>query len=104
MDNSRRTFLGGVAGAGAYALLGETLAQEKPAPAPAPAAPAGTITNEVVKSQKHTSMEYHSDRPLTGSVPAHQHDFAVTPADRMSCATTCSHGYLRGATHGGEGW
>jgi len=28
-------------------------------------------------------MEYHSERPLTGSVPAHQHDFDVTPNDRM---------------------
>jgi DMSO/TMAO reductase YedYZ molybdopterin-dependent catalytic subunit len=28
-------------------------------------------------------MEYHSDRPLTGSVPAHEHDFDVTPSDRM---------------------
>jgi DMSO/TMAO reductase YedYZ molybdopterin-dependent catalytic subunit len=80
MDNSRRTFLGGVAGVGAYALLGETLAQEKPAAAPVPA---GTVPNEAVKSEKHASMAYHSERPLTGSVPAHQHDFDVTPADRM---------------------
>ena len=28
-------------------------------------------------------MQYHSERPLTGSVPAHQHDFDVTPTDRM---------------------
>jgi DMSO/TMAO reductase YedYZ molybdopterin-dependent catalytic subunit len=78
MDESRRTFLGGVAGAGAYALLGEALAQDKPA-----AAPAGTIPNEAVKSGKHAGMQFHSERPLTGSVPAHQHDFDVTPADRM---------------------
>ncbi len=80
MDESRRTFLGGVAGAGAYALLGEALAQDKPAAAPVPA---GTIANEAVKSGKHASMVYHSERPLTGSVPAHQHDFAITPSDRM---------------------
>jgi DMSO/TMAO reductase YedYZ molybdopterin-dependent catalytic subunit len=28
-------------------------------------------------------MQYHSERPLTGSVPAHEHDFDVTPSDRM---------------------
>ncbi len=28
-------------------------------------------------------MQYHSERPLTGSVPAHEHDFDVTPNDRM---------------------
>ena len=28
-------------------------------------------------------MQWHSDRPLTGSVPAHEHDFDVTPSDRM---------------------
>ena len=80
MDETRRTFLAGVAGAGAYALLGEALAQDKPAAAPAPA---GTIANEAVKAGKHASMQYHSERPLTGSVPAHQHDFDVTPAERM---------------------
>ena len=81
MDESRRTFLGGVAGAGAYALLGDALAQDKPAAAPA--ASAGTIPNETVKSGKHAGMQYHSERPLTGSVPAHQHDFDITPTDRM---------------------
>ena len=78
MDESRRTFLGGVAGAGAYALLGEAIAQDKPA-----AAPAGTIANESIKAGKSSAMQYHSERPLTGSVPAHQHDFDVTPTDRM---------------------
>ena len=67
MDESRRTFLGGVAGAGAYALLGEALAQDKPAAAPA--VPAGTIPNEAVKGGKNAGMQYHSERPLTGSVP-----------------------------------
>jgi DMSO/TMAO reductase YedYZ molybdopterin-dependent catalytic subunit len=28
-------------------------------------------------------MEWHSERPLTGSVPAHEHDFDVTPSHRM---------------------
>ncbi|MCC6474071.1 MAG: sulfite oxidase [Burkholderiales bacterium] len=81
MDESRRTFLGGVAGAGAYLLLGEAAAQDKPAAAPAQ--PAGTIANEAVKAEKHASMQYHSERPLTGSVAAHDHDFDVTPNERM---------------------
>ena len=80
MEESRRSFLEGVAGAGAFALFGQALAQDKPAPE---AGPPGTIPNEAVKREKHASMEYHSERPLTGSVPAHAHDFDVTPNDRM---------------------
>jgi sulfite oxidase len=85
MDESRRTFLGGAAGAGAYALIGKSVAQDKPAaaPTPAPASPPGTVSNEAVKSGKNPAMQYHSERPLTGSVQAHQHDFEVTPTDRM---------------------
>ncbi len=83
MDESRRSFLGGVAGAGAYALLGEALAQDKPAAAKPEVVPPGTIPNELVKKEKVRAMEYHSERPLTGSVPAHEHDFDVTPSDRM---------------------
>ena len=83
MHESRRTFLGGVAGAGAYALLGEALAQAKPAAAAEPAALPGTLANDAVKREKNSAMQYHSERPLTGSVPAHQHDFDVTPTDRM---------------------
>jgi len=84
MDESRRSFLGGVAGAGAYALLGDAAAQDKPAATPAvPPAPPGTVDNAAIKAEKHASMQYHSERPLTGSVPAHQHDFDVTPNDRM---------------------
>lgn len=82
MDESRRTFLAGVAGAGASALWGEALAQAKPAAAPA-AAPAGTIPNDAIKKQKVPAMQYHSERPITGSVLAHEHDFDVTPTDRM---------------------
>ena len=82
MDESRRSFLGGVAGAGAFALLGESLAQDKPAAKP-DAAPAGTVPNDAIKREKVPAMQYHSERPLTGSVPAHEHDFDVTPTDRM---------------------
>src|SRR5262249_43562417 len=56
-------------------------AQEKSAAAPAD--PAGTVPNAVVLGEKHAAMQAHSDRPLTGSVPAHQHNYAVTPSDRM---------------------
>src|SRR5688572_24580805 len=81
MDQTRRNFLEGAAGVGAFALLGEALAQ---APAAKPAAdPAGTIPVDVVKKEKVAAMQYHSERPLTGSVPAHEHDFDVTPSDRM---------------------
>jgi len=98
MDESRRTFLGGVAGAGTYALLGDALAQDKPAAKP-DAAPPGTIPNDVVKKEKAPAMQYHSERPLTGSVPAHQHDFDVTPADRMFVRNNLLTPDLDAATH-----
>ncbi|MDQ5848300.1 MAG: sulfite oxidase [Pseudomonadota bacterium] len=75
---SRREFLTGVAGAAAAAAGGELLAQAAPE-----APPPGTIANEAIKEQKAKAMQYHSERPLTGSVPAHEHDFDVTPSDRM---------------------
>jgi len=71
----RRQFL---AGAGALALtVGKAGAQQPPAQ------PAGTLTNDQVKAEKAKAMQWHSERPLTGSVPAHEHDFDVTPNDRM---------------------
>lgn len=85
-DESRRSFLTGIAGAGALAALGEAaalrdaLAQQGPA---APAAPPGTIANEAIKADKAPAMQWHSERPLTGSVPAHEHDFDLTPNQRM---------------------
>ena len=81
MDETRRSLLGGLAGAGALVLAGDArraLAQDKPE-----AAPPGTIPSEAVKKEKAAAMQYHSERPLTGSVPAHEHDFDVTPSDRM---------------------
>jgi DMSO/TMAO reductase YedYZ molybdopterin-dependent catalytic subunit len=75
---SRRDFLAGVAGAGALATTaGEVLAQA------APAVPPGTMSNEDIKAGKVPAMEWHSERPITGSVPAHEHDFDVTPNHRM---------------------
>ena len=73
---SRRQFLSAAAGAGALAALPlhNALAQSEPP---------GTISNEMVKQDKAKAMQWHSERPLTGSVPAHEHDFDVTPSDRM---------------------
>ncbi len=75
---TRRDFLTGVAGVGTLAAVGETLAQ-----AAAPATPPGTMSNEAIKAEKVPAMEWHSERPLTGSVPAHEHDFDITPNYRM---------------------
>jgi DMSO/TMAO reductase YedYZ molybdopterin-dependent catalytic subunit len=78
-DESRRSFLTGVAGAGALAALGEVWAEATPSPA----APPQTISNEAIKAEKVKAMQWHSERPLTGSVSAHEHDFDMTPIDRM---------------------
>ena len=74
MDDSRRQFLGTAAGLAALAALGEAKAQD---------AAAGTVGNDAIKAGKAKTMQWHSERPLTGSVPAHEHDFDVTPNDRM---------------------
>jgi DMSO/TMAO reductase YedYZ molybdopterin-dependent catalytic subunit len=76
MDKNRRHFVQGVAAAGTLAASG-VRAQAQDAPPP------GTIDNAEIRKLKTPAMEYHSDRPLTGSVPAHAHDFDVTPSDRM---------------------
>ena len=81
MDQNRRSFLAGAAGVGALVTIGnpkQVLAQAKP-----DAAPPGTVPNDAIKKEKAPAMQYHSERPLTGSVPAHEHDFEVTPSDRM---------------------
>jgi DMSO/TMAO reductase YedYZ molybdopterin-dependent catalytic subunit len=68
----RRQFL---TGAGALALgVRAAHAQEQPP---------GTLTNPQIKADKSPAMQWHSERPLTGSVPAHEHDFDATPNDRM---------------------
>lgn len=74
---TRRDFIGGVTGAGALAALGI------PGQAAAQAEPAGTIPADPVKAEKVKAMQWHSERPLTGSLPAHEHDFDITPNDRM---------------------
>ena len=73
---TRRDFIGSVAGAGALAALGIKEAG-------AQAEPVGTIPADAIKAEKSKAMQWHSERPLTGSVPAHEHDFDVTPTDRM---------------------
>jgi DMSO/TMAO reductase YedYZ molybdopterin-dependent catalytic subunit len=84
LRQTRREFVARIAGAGAVAAMlpGKLLAQEKASP-PKPADPAGTIPNEQVLAEKDAAMQAHSDRPLTGSVPAEHHNYAVTPNDRM---------------------
>jgi DMSO/TMAO reductase YedYZ molybdopterin-dependent catalytic subunit len=76
MDKHRRHFVQTVSAAGALVATGlrEAGAQETPP---------GTIDSAEVKKLKVPAMEYHSERPLTGSVPAHHHDFDITPNDRM---------------------
>ena len=73
---SRRNFIAGVASASALASLPlkEAFAQTEPP---------GTVSNDIVKGEKAKGMQFHSERPLTGSVPAHEHDFDVTPSHRM---------------------
>jgi DMSO/TMAO reductase YedYZ molybdopterin-dependent catalytic subunit len=44
-------------------------------------------------------MQWHSERPLTGSVPAHEHDFDVTPTDRMFVRNNLFMPRVDGATH-----
>jgi DMSO/TMAO reductase YedYZ molybdopterin-dependent catalytic subunit len=79
---TRRDFIAGLAGAGALAAVGSAPARAQQEPKPPPD-PAGTVGNEIVKAEKVPEMQYHSERPLTGSVPAEHHNYAVTPTDRM---------------------
>ena len=83
---SRRGFIARVAGTGAAFAAGamprDLWAQAAEAPKP-PADPAGTVPNAAVLAEKTPLMKPHSERPLTGSVPADAHNFAVTPNDRM---------------------
>jgi sulfite oxidase len=72
----RRNFLTGIASASALASL-------PAAKALAQAEPPGTISSDAVKKDKVPAMQWHSERPLTGSVPAHEHDFELTPSNRM---------------------
>ena len=74
-DMRRRHFLKATAGATALGTI--------PLRGGAQTEPPNTISNDLVKADKAKTMQWHSERPLTGSVPAHEHDFDVTPNDRM---------------------
>lgn len=87
-DSARRNFLESLGAGGALAMLGgavlprEALGQAAPAK-PEPVVP-GTIANPAVLAEKDMAVfKVHSERPLTGSVPAEAHDFDVTPSNRM---------------------
>ena len=83
---SRRQFIERIAGAGAVATVaafrqdvwGQTAETPK-----TPPEPAGTVSNTAVFADKNPALKPHSDRPLTASVAAEEHNFAVTPNDRM---------------------
>ncbi len=83
---SRRDFITRVTGASAIATLGalpkDLWAQVAETAKPA-GEPAGTIANAAVLAEKNPALKPHSDRPLTASVPAEEHNFAITPNDRM---------------------
>lgn len=83
---TRREFMTRLA-AGAVAVAGtapvELFAQAAPAAPKPPADPAGTVSNAAVMSDKSAAMKTFSERPLTASVTADEHNFAVTPTDRM---------------------
>ena len=87
-DPSRRQFLEGLGASGALALLGsaglprDALAQAAAPPKPEPIVP-GTIANPAVLAEKVPGFAVHSERPLTGSVPADMQDVDVTPTNRM---------------------
>jgi DMSO/TMAO reductase YedYZ molybdopterin-dependent catalytic subunit len=90
-DADRRRFLERLGAGSALALAAGAwprgaIAQTPPAAAPAaaPAAPPGTIANAAVLAEKETGVfQVHSERPLTGSVPAHANDADVTPSNRV---------------------
>ena len=86
VEAGRREFVARLAGTGALlAWAGapsQVVAQDKPVTKPA-ADPPGTVSNATVMAEKAPEMQRHSERPLTGSVPAEHHNYAVTPNDRM---------------------
>lgn len=85
----RRTFLTRTLGGGAALTLAgaPTAFAQAPAPAAAPAAPPlppGAVSNAEQLATKDSSVfVVHGQRPLTGSVHAHHHDFPYTPTNRM---------------------
>jgi DMSO/TMAO reductase YedYZ molybdopterin-dependent catalytic subunit len=83
---SRREFIERIAGAGAVAAVAtfrQDVWAQAAETAKTPPEPAGTVSNTAVLADKNPALKPHSDRPLTASVPAEEHNFAVTPNDRM---------------------
>lgn len=86
---ARRRFLEGLGAGSALAVLGAAGAKDAlaQAPAAAPAKPEtpvpGTISNAEVMAAKDAAMKPHSERPLTGSLPAEFQDADFTPTNRM---------------------
>ena len=81
-SNSRRSFIGAAVAAGALAST-RSFAQEAQLSPKPPADPVGAVSNATVMGEKFSGMPMHSERPLTASVQAHEHHFAITPNDRM---------------------
>ncbi|MDB5810592.1 MAG: hypothetical protein JWN94_2714 [Betaproteobacteria bacterium] len=96
---SRRKFIARMAGA---AVAGGAMPQQlwaQPVAVQLPADPPGTVSNASVMAEKTPAMKPHSERPLTASVPADQHNFAVTPNDRMFVRNNLLTPDLDAATH-----
>ena len=79
MEAKRRDLMKAAAAAGAVMVTGGAV----PFRNVWAQAPAVLIDSDYIKKEKSAAMQWHSERPLTGSVPAHEHDFDVTPTDRM---------------------
>ncbi len=79
-DSARRVFLTRAGAMSAGLIPGVALAQGVAA---TPAEPAGVVSNSAVMAEKAAVMRQHSERPLTASVTAEHHHFAVTPNERM---------------------
>ncbi len=79
MEAKRRDLMKAAAAAGALGAVGSAV----PFRNVWAQAPAVLIDSDFIKKEKVPAMQWHSERPLTGSVPAHEHDFDVTPSDRM---------------------
>src|SRR5688572_22295412 len=75
MDKTRRQLLTGAASASALASL--------PIQGLAQAEPPVTVSSDAIKKEKVRAMDYDSERSLTGIMQAHEHDFDVTPSNRI---------------------
>ena len=80
----RREFLARVARLSALAAAGGLAQRALAQTAAPPVDPPGTVPNpQVARRRRCRASHVHSERPLTASVPAEHHHYAVTPNDRM---------------------